>query len=149
MRQKTMIACMLLVVTALAGCTAGVVDDTHPFAGEWTTQGGLLMLFMETSGGGCETTWDANAGIAVNTIDCTALSDVRQELCVHRRPRHKITEEAGSSSGQISGPVGTNHCQVSRVTVFCTKKAVSKFKLKSAKCLLSTNDTFKVLLIMI
>ena len=35
------------------------------------------MLFMETSGGGCETTWDANAGIAVNTIDCTALTGVK------------------------------------------------------------------------
>ena len=76
MRQKTMIVCMLSVVTVLAGCTAGVVDDTHPFAGEWTTQGGALMLFMETSGGGCETTWDANAGIAVHTIDCTDLTGV-------------------------------------------------------------------------
>ena len=77
MRQKAMIACMLLVVTALAGCTAEMVDDTHPFAGEWTTQGGLLMLFMETSGGGCETTWDADTGIAVNTIDCTAPTGVK------------------------------------------------------------------------
>ena len=71
MSSKTTIVCMLLLMTALAGCTADAVDDTHPFAGEWTGLGGSPMVFIETSAGGCDTTWDADLGIAVNTIDCT------------------------------------------------------------------------------
>ena len=71
MCSKTTIVCMLLLMTTLAGCTADPVDDTHPFAGEWTGLGGTLMIFMETSGSGCDITWDADSGIAVNTLDCT------------------------------------------------------------------------------
>ena len=70
-----MIVCMLLVVAALAGCVSSV-DDSHPFAGEWTTQGGLLMVFME-SDIICDVEWNVAADTAENVVDCMDISGIK------------------------------------------------------------------------
>ena len=76
--MRRIVLCMFLILIApsLAGCVSEVEDD-HPFAGEWTTIGGLRMVFLE-SNDVCTSEWKVNNNSTVDSIiDCLDLTDIK------------------------------------------------------------------------
>jgi len=67
-------ALILAGIFALSGCLGGEVSETDStlLSGEWTTLGGNLMVFMETSGGGCEINWNVLNDTIEHVVDCRA-----------------------------------------------------------------------------
>ena len=77
MRQRIHFLSVLFVATILCGCTSvGPVDDDHPFSGEWTTQQGLLMVFLETDNI-CSTEWNVSNNTTENIVDCMDATGMR------------------------------------------------------------------------
>ena len=66
----------VLILSGFVGCLSEV-DESHPFAGEWTTIGGHKMVFLEGDAV-CSSEWIINENSTVsNIIDCMEFSDMK------------------------------------------------------------------------
>ena len=75
MRAIVLALILIIIAPAFAGCVSEV-DENHPFSGEWTTIGGMLMIFMEGDSV-CSTEWNVINNTAENVNDCMAVSGMK------------------------------------------------------------------------
>jgi hypothetical protein len=75
MRAIVLALILIIIAPSFAGCVSEV-DENHPFSGEWTTIGGLLMIFMEGDNI-CSTEWNVINNTAENVNDCMAVSGMK------------------------------------------------------------------------